>query len=263
MTSPAQNNGLPFSLMTINVRFGLADSGPHSWDNRKKAFASLLTVRRPDFIAMQEVNDFQATFFKSLLPEYGVIGERTPAPPFWQNVLIFYDRSWQCLKQDRFFLSLTPEVPSRMADSRWPRQCVMGRFRQNRHEITCVNTHFDFADHVQKKSALIILDRLAGFSPDDTPQFLAGDFNARPGSDCYRVFTGPQSQLSPPFADVFENDTSGTYHQFTGRPISNRVDWILWRHGARLTEKAVITDKFDGIYPSDHFPVYAAFDYHL
>ncbi len=259
MTSHAHTESLHFSLMTVNVRFGLADTGTHSWENRKDAFAALLTEWRPDFIAMQEVNDFQAAFFKTVLPDYGVIGERIPAPKFWQNVVIFYHRNWQCVKHDRFFLSHAPTIPSRMVDSRWPRQCVMGIFKKNDHRITCVNTHFDFDDHVQEESARIILDRLADFSPGPAPQFLCGDFNARPGSPCYQILT----QDNAPFSDVFGDDLSGTFHKFTGRAVSDRVDWILWRRGARLTNKKIITEPFDGVYPSDHFPVYAAFTYDL
>lgn len=250
--------------MTVNVRFGLADiGGPHDWDARKQAFIPLLTARRPDFIAMQEVNPFQAAYFQSLLPDYGVIGERSPAPAFWQDVLIFYHRQWRCVKQDRFFLSQTPDVPSRMADSRWPRQCVMGRFRREGHDITCANTHFDFADHVQRESARIILNRLSNFSPDPTPQLLAGDFNASPGAGCHRLLTEPGDLTTDPFDDVFADAHAGTVHKFTGRPVGDQVDWILWRHHLEVTGKAVITDNVDGIYPSDHFPVYAAFACHL
>jgi endonuclease/exonuclease/phosphatase family metal-dependent hydrolase len=264
MSTIEQKDGLRFSLMTVNVRFGLADGeGPHRWENRKQAFAPLLTARRPDFIAMQEVNHFQAAYFQSLLPDYGVIGGRTPAPPFWQDVLIFYRRDWRCLKQDRFFLSRTPDVPSRMVDSRWPRQCVMGRFRNDRQDITCVNTHFDFADQVQQQSARIILDRLSGFSPDPAPQLLTGDFNARPGDGCHRLLTEPGDLTADPFVDAFAGGHSGTVHKFTGCPVGDQVDWILWRHGLELSEKKIITDRFDGIYPSDHFPVYAAFVCHL
>ena len=259
MTSHAPKNSLRFSLMTVNVRFGLADTGIHSWDRRKNALGSLLTGWRPDFIAMQEVNDFQANFFKSLLPDYEVIGERTPAPSFWQNVLIFYHRDWQCLKQDRFFLSHTPDIPSRMVESRWPRQCVMGRFNKNGLPVTCINTHFDFADKVQQQSARILLERLADFSPDGHPQFLAGDFNAGPGSACHRILTETVDTSTVPFQDAFQGDAAGTVHKFTGKAVSDRVDWILWRQGARLTDKRIITDRFDGLYPSDHFPVYAAF----
>ncbi len=260
MTASASNNSVDFSLMTVNVRFGLADDdGPHSWINRKAAFAALLEKWRPDFIAMQEVNDFQLAFFSSILPDYGIIGRRDPAPPFWQNVLIFYHQRWQCQKHDRFFLSPTPDIPSRMVDSRWPRQCVMGAFRHNGRIITCVNTHFDFAEHVQKKSARIILERLAVFAPDTAPQILAGDFNAAPGSGCYRIFTQADGPAETAFSDAFKGDSAGTFHHFTGRPVSDRVDWILWRYHARLTEKTVITDNVDGVYPSDHFPVYAAF----
>jgi len=250
-----------FSVMTVNVRFGLADrDGPFRWENRQPAFRELFTAWTPDFIAMQEVNDFQADFFRSVLPGYDCLGQRRPAPSFWQNVLLFHKKEWQCRAQDYFFLSDTPTVPSRMPESRWPRQAVAGLFVKGSRRLICLNTHFDFAASVQQKSVAIVLDRLAGFSEDGTPEIIAGDFNAGPDSDCHSQFT-EGGTADPPFCDVFDDQNTGTFHNFTGRPVSERVDWILWRQNARLAKRQIITEPFAGTYPSDHFPVYAAFQY--
>jgi len=246
------------SVMSLNVRFGLADAGEHSWENRKPGFAALFEQYRPDFIGMQEVNGFQAAFFAGLLSDYHAIGKRAPAPAGWQDVLIFYHKSWNCRGCDRFFLSDTPDIPSRMPDSRWPRQCVIGAFEKEGLRTVCANTHFDFDAPVQVKSAAILLARLEKFSGPTLPALITGDFNAGPDSACHRAFTDPD-RLARPFFDPFDGDNTGTFHKFTGKPVSDRIDWILFRSLGGPTERRIITDRFADIFPSDHFPVYAAF----
>jgi len=123
--------GLTFRIMTLNLRFGRAEDGPNSWDNRKQRFIAFFEAHRPDFIGMQEVNDFQIDFLKKLLTEYHFIGQRSPAPDYWQDNLIFYKKEWKCGFHKRFFLSHTPSVPSRFAESKWPRQCVIGIFEKD------------------------------------------------------------------------------------------------------------------------------------
>lgn len=249
--------------MTFNLRFGLADDGPDAWERRKFAVASLLRERRPDFIAVQEVNDFQADFLRDRLPDYGCIGQRSPAPAYWQSNVIFHRRKWQSVRKDFFFLSRTPSFPSRFPGSRWPRQCVIGLFRRERRHWICANTHLDFDETVRVWSARLIVERLKGF-PAAEPAVLAGDFNASPDSPCHRVFSHPanheQSQRQAGFTNVFSSPFPGTYHGFTGKTDGDSIDWILFRGPIRLRCARVLTHRVEGRYPSDHFPVYAEFD---
>ena len=46
------------NVMTLNLRFGRADDGLNSWENRKERYVSFFQEYRPDFIGIQEVNDF-------------------------------------------------------------------------------------------------------------------------------------------------------------------------------------------------------------
>jgi len=250
----ADNCGRLFSVITLNLRFGRAEDGPNSWDNRKKRFISFFEKHRPDFIGMQEANDFQIVFLEKLLNEYHFIGQRSPAPPYWQDNVIFYKKEWECNFQERFFLSHTPSIPSRFADSRWPRQCVVGFFKKNSTSLICVNTHFDFDPSVQKQSAKIIIKKLNDFQKPETPVILTGDFNAKPGSLSYQEFTSKDA-----FREIFHGEYSGTYHGFTGECMKRHIDWILYRGALELVEKEIIAERYHGGFPSDHFPVFAQF----
>lgn len=242
-----------FSIITANLRFGRADDGPNGWEFRKNAMLRVFWEFDPDFISVQEANDFQATFISQNLPEYRFTGLRKSAPAFWQSNIIYYKKTWEMLDSAHFYLSPTPDSPSKYDDSKWPRQCTFGKFRKNKKTLVCANTHFDFLSKVQVRSARLILKKLRVFCPDD-PVVLTGDFNADPKSQCRKVLT------KGGFSDVFDNRFSGTHHRFTGRPDSGRIDWILYKGQlCPIKSKRKIIRKKYTRYPSDHFPVLAAF----
>jgi endonuclease/exonuclease/phosphatase family metal-dependent hydrolase len=249
------------SVLTLNLRFGLADNGSNSWQYRKRSFQPLFKKYRPDFIALQEANNFQIDDLSQILTEYTFIGKRTPAPSFWQNNIIFYKKNWRRICHEHFFLSPTPDIPSRSRKSRWPRQCTIGMFSKNNRAIICVNTHFDFDVAVQIESAGLIMERLSN-QPSDRPIVLTGDFNAPPTSPGHMIFTGQHQKFlvkEPYFKNAFKAPFPGTYHGFTGRPDGDHIDWILYRGRIVPEDCGVIQDTFGGIYPSDHFPLYAQF----
>ncbi len=255
-----------FTVLTLNLRFGLADDGPNSWSFRKKAFPLLFKKYPADFFAFQEANDFQADFLDETLKNYLYIGKREPAPSFWQNNLIFYQKEWKCVFKDHFFLSPTPDIPSRFGNSKWPRQCTMGVFEKSGFELIMISTHFDFDPVVQKDSAKIILQRLKKLNVK-TPAVIAGDFNTVPGSLCHKAFTGGDDEDKkeensgnlPYFRDAFKPPFSGTHHGFTGSKTGGHIDWILYRGNITPIKAEVIRDKPRGIYPSDHFPLRVVF----
>jgi len=58
------------SVLTLNLRFGLAADGPNGWRHRKDCFPSFLEKYRKDFIGLQEANDFQTDFISKILTDY-------------------------------------------------------------------------------------------------------------------------------------------------------------------------------------------------
>ncbi|MBU1172107.1 MAG: endonuclease/exonuclease/phosphatase family protein [Proteobacteria bacterium] len=247
-------NSMPITVMTLNLRFGLADDGKNSWEHRKVAYPKLFMQIRPDFIGVQEANNFQTDYLATVLDDYQYIGRREPSPDFWQNNIIFYKKPWVCRKSQHYFLSDTPHIQSQFPDSRWPRQCTIGLFEKKDRSLIHVNTHFDFKASVQMKSAALILDFLKDFH-EKTDTIITGDFNTTPESDTYKLF------IKSGFNDLFKNKHSSTFHGFTGKNLGGHIDWILFKGNLKGMDQSIIRESFVGIYPSDHYPVLSVFEF--
>jgi endonuclease/exonuclease/phosphatase family metal-dependent hydrolase len=241
-------------VMSLNLRFGLADDGPNSWTNRSAAYPELLRQHPCDFYAFQEANDFQISFLDDLLKDYGVIGWRRPAPEYWQNNVIFFHKQWRCLNHQHFYLSDTPDVPSQFCGSRWPRQCTIGTFIKGGRQLTVIDTHFDFEAEVQRRSALLIRKRLKDIAPA-WPVVLMGDLNAGPESSCLAVFTSSRDG----FKSALGPSNTGTHHGFKGESEGKAIDWILYQGKIQVRTAQVVTKMYCGYFPSDHFPLAAEF----
>ncbi len=240
------------TVMTVNLRFGLADDGDNRWSHRKHLMEQLLRRYPADLIGFQESNHFQTEFLSSILEGHHFFGWHNKSIERWQSDPIYYRKDWKCLRHKHRFLSETPEVESRLPGSKWPRQCVIGLFEWNGRQLIMANAHFDFDEPIQQRSAELLLGFLEDF-PQNAPVIITGDFNAKPGSSAYTVFTAAG------FSEVFENHYTSTFHEFTGKDTGYHIDWILYRGDLAPTNRKIITDSFDGRFPSDHYPVRAGF----
>ena len=62
------------------------------------------------------------------------------------------------------------------------------------------------------------------------------------------------------FQNAFKKPFPGTQHGFTGNLNGDHIDWILYRGKISIKDIMVVHDTVDGLYPSDHFPIYATFE---
>jgi len=255
-----RQDNIETTIMTMNLRFGLAQDGENGWQHRKSLVAELLEKYRSDFIGFQEVNHFQADFLTRTLSGYKVIGQHNKAIDRWQSNLIFFHPSWNCLEQKHYFLSDTPGVASKLTGSKWPRQCVIGLFQRENDQIIVANTHFDFDPVVQEKSAGLVIDFLTEF-PLGLPVIIVGDFNANPDSLAHILFKtqGFGMVFGPASGPVFNQGITTTFHGFEGRDTGKQIDWILYKGGLTPVFQQVVTDSFGNRFPSDHYPVRAGF----
>ncbi|MCW7753616.1 endonuclease/exonuclease/phosphatase family protein [Desulfobotulus sp. H1] len=240
-----------FSVITMNLRFGLADDGENSWRQRKKIYPDFLQRFRADIFCFQEANDFQVDFLKELLPDYQVLGCREGAPEQWQHNPVFVSSAFTVAGSRHFFLSDTPDVESRFEGSRWPRQGVLVQLDSSAGRFAVLNTHFDFAEDVQVKSAALMLSLLR-MNPENLPVLLAGDLNAGPCSAALELLTGGGEQR---FRNPFGADFPPTFHGFTGRGRGDQIDWILVSGPLEVKGMDRLDVSLGGLYPSDHFPV--------
>ncbi len=250
------------TLMTYNVRYGLADDGENSWEFRKEFLTSQINFYNPDFIGTQESLPFQIMYIDSQLPNHSFIGKSRDADGKGEYSAIFYNQDkFILIKEHTFWLSTTPNKASKDWDAAYPRICTYGLFKdkETQKEFWVINTHFDHVGKIaREKSAQLILEKIKEINTNNYPLIFMGDLNADPESSPITTLKSElndskEISLMKPFGP------NGTFNAFDfNKPVTERIDYIFVSKNKTLkvNKYAVLSDSKDLKYPSDHLPVY-------
>ena len=254
-------------VMSYNIRLDLPSDGPNWWENRKSRVTSLLNYYEADFVGCQEVLHRQLVYLDSNLNGYTHIGAgRDDGKEAGEYSPIFYKKDrYELLKSSTFWLSSTPDQPSKGWDAALNRVCTYGLFRhkQSQQEIWVFNTHFD---HVGKEarlaSAQLILEKIKELNVTNAPVILCGDLNARPEEAPVQLLSAALWNARDKSQLVYGDASTWNAFQFNKKP-EGCIDYIFTTPFPYLTVKkfATLTDSYDQKYPSDHFPVLATFQF--
>jgi len=250
------------SVMTYNVRYGLADDGENSWEYRKKELSNLIKSKEPDFLGTQEGLPFQISYINNAMPNYEFIGTDRDGNGKGENTAIFYNTSkYKVLKQHTFWLSPTQNKVSKGWDAAYPRICTYGLFtnKLTKQNFWVINTHFDHIGvEARKESALLILNKIEEINTKNYPLIFMGDLNAEPESK-------PVISLKTHLVDSKEvsiekpKGPDGTFNAFQfGIPVTKRIDYIFISNNntIQVNNYTVLNDSKESKYPSDHLPVF-------
>lgn len=261
---PLTANAGRFSAMSFNVRVDVETDGEDAWEHRDGNVASTIRLHAPALVGCQEVLADQGEDLRAALPEYEWIGlGRDGDAGSGEHVPVAYrpDR-YALLESGSFWISETPEEPGSTGwDANLPRIATWVRLRDRLadSELVFLNAHLDHrGERSRERGADLLVDRLETIA-DGSPTVVVGDLNCVPGSP-------PYERLASRFEDARETSTyghhgpTGTFHDFDGRP-GKRIDYVFV-DGIDVRQYATLTDRWNGRYPSDHFPVLAelAFD---
>ena len=130
-------------VMSYNIRHtGEAkDTGVKHWDARKFATINMIRTETPDVIGMQEVRADQKEFLIAELPEYqGVMESKTNT-----KFIMFRKDRFELLDQGNFWLSETPDVPSKGWGSTSERATLWVKLKELKtgKVFFVFNTHLD------------------------------------------------------------------------------------------------------------------------
>jgi endonuclease/exonuclease/phosphatase family metal-dependent hydrolase len=248
--------------MTYNIRYDDFDKTENSWINRKEPLTDLLTHYTPDIIGTQEGLKNQLEDIKAQLPGYQYVGiGRDSGDDKGEHTAIFYNGSkLECLYSSTFWLSNTPEVPSKGWDAAFNRICTYALFRLPKidQQLWVFNLHLD---HIGSKARLesinLLLDKIHELQANRPfPVIVMGDLNAEPSDP-------PIIRLKDDFVDGFDRSRRkpygpiGTYNAFDfSKKVERRIDYIFVQPDeVEVLEYSVIDDFQDFRYPSDHLPV--------
>ena len=250
------------SVMTYNVRYGLADDGENSWDYRKEFLASQINYNNPDFLGIQEGLPFQLFYIDSLMPQHRYIGiSRSVDGKGEYSAILYNQKKFEMLEQHTFWLSPTPTKSSKGWDAAYPRICTYGLFKDlnSKQKIWILNTHLDhIGEKAREESVLLILKKIKEINAENYPLVFMGDLNAEPDSKPISLLNAAlidtkAISITKPFGP------NGTFNNFEfDKPVTKRIDYIYVSKNNSITinKHAVLSDSKDLKYPSDHLPIF-------
>ena len=174
---------------------------------------------------------------------------------------IFYDKNkLEVVKSGTFWLSETPEKPSKGWDAAYNRVCTYALFKikKSGKKFMAMNVHFDhIGDLARVNSSKLILEKIKELNPQNLPLTLTGDFNLTDDTEPIRI-------VSKSLDNVYYNSKKphygpiGTFTAFDVNTVpKDRIDYIFVK-GFEVQSNRTINDRRENLlYPSDHFPILA------
>lgn len=259
------------TAMSFNLRVSRILDLHRSWTFRREAAAEVVKGQKPWLVGTQEGTARMLRDLDQLLPDYARIGAgRGKGGRGEHNAIYYHTKKLTLLEWGQFWLADHPERPgSRGWDGRLPRICTWARLRlaqQPSAVLMAYNTHLDhLGRHAKNAGALliwrVILEHRERFGP--SPVLLTGDFNAGPEHSAIRFLTGEEElgglrgELVNAFADP--RYAGSTFHGFLGGRKGQPIDYLFGGFGLAPLHGDVIRSRYNGRYPSDHYPVTAVF----
>lgn len=250
-------------VMSYNIRLDVKIDGENWWEKRKDKVAGLVNYYEADFVGLQEVVHNQLLYLKDSLTGYNFIGVgRDDGKEAGEYSCIFYKKDkYSVVEQSTFWLSPTPDIPSKGWDAALNRVCTYGLFKNNKTKklVWVFNTHFDHMGNLARlESAKLIIKKIHELNTKNYPVIVSGDFNSKPedGPSQYMMANMQNSRSISKLAYGAPDTWNG--FKFNEKP-NGCIDYIFVSKDDRISvlKFATITDSYDMKYPSDHFPVLA------
>lgn len=248
-------------VMTYNIRCGYCEdsSDVNNWSKRKFLLAYMIKTHNPDLIGLQEAEQFQIKDLVNMLDDYDWygVGREDGKEKGESAAILFRKNRFELENQNTLWLSETPELVSKGWDAALNRTLTIVKLKdlKSSKEFYYFNTHFDhIGEKARTESSKLIVNEM-NKSTNNLPIILSGDFNYTSKSDGYRIITATLSDASL----ISKTESVGGNISFNGfgKEIEpdNKIDFIFVNDKADVLNHTIDTTTYNGLYPSDHYPV--------
>ncbi|MDQ0109009.1 endonuclease/exonuclease/phosphatase family metal-dependent hydrolase/lysophospholipase L1-like esterase [Chitinophaga terrae (ex Kim and Jung 2007)] len=250
-------------VATFNLRLNIAYDSANAWPHRKEMVKDLIRYHGFDIFGVQEalidqMHDLDA------MGTYAHVGVgRNDGKEGGEFSAIFYNKEkYELVKSGNFWLSPTPEIPSKGWDAAYIRICTWAHLTEKTtgKEFYFFNTHFDNEGvQARENAARMILEKIQQLTGNRVPVVITGDFNSSPETSAYGAIIkqfrdAKLVSKTPPYGpDSTFQDFK--YHNWTKVVREGRIDFVFVNDNIEVLNYAVLTDSRDLRFPSDHFPV--------
>lgn len=268
----SQNTAAPcfITVMSFNMKRNYLSFGKNCWEKRAALVAQVIRQSHPDILGTQELTTASLGDLERLLPEYRVVGQGRGGGTFGEFSAVFFLRErFRLVSDQTFWLSATPERPSRGWLALFPRICTTCRLVLAENPaitLQVYNTHLDHISYLARVNGLKLIIRQI-FENEllygKTPVVLMGDFNATPASKTLRSLELRLTEVYPlenSYNQLLQNGSSPigrSYHGFHGAVDGNPIDYIFTSKDIVPRAVSIQRDRVDSAFPSDHYPVVA------
>lgn len=262
-------------ITTLNLLHDQIRNSLPSWTARRVRAIATLRALASDLVCLQEVSLRQLDDLRSDLPEYEVCAGRPGGPVRiapWLRVLTPLARGWwgdyvehgelcpillrrgavERIAERSEPLAPPPRV---LVTAATPHVVTSVRFRivATGAEATIFNTHLGLLPWRKRDEAERLLT-IMNHEPRRGPQFVAGDFNARPDSPLLNDLRA--AGFHDLWQDARERHGSESSYDtlawLFGRP---RIDFVMARPAMAVARAGIMEYARGDVAPSDHHPV--------
>jgi len=272
LTAPEPASDGSVCIMTANIRrkekffaTAEADVGDHRWRRRAKYFLRTIAAVSPDIFGTQEALPSQYKCLVKYLKGYGgVVTYRDDCGARSESCPIFYsEKRFEFLTSGTFWLS---EHPDEVYSLSWgAKECRIATYVILKDKLTdktlaAFNAHVEFRPEMGRDQELRVLAeqlRKIGSEQGADRIVLFGDLNTDKHTEDGREAMRPIDDILKD-AKTFDGmeDYGATFHGYDLKP-SESVDYIYLPEDVTVLELTKVVRKYDGVYPSDHYPIYA------
>jgi endonuclease/exonuclease/phosphatase family metal-dependent hydrolase len=244
------------TVVSANVRcYTSGDRGERNWYRRAPLMVQTLIDANADIIGLQECMNIHYDCISKALQGYGSFIDYREKGVSPEGCPIFYNLAkFELIDKGSFWLSETPEKMSKGWGAACYRICSYAVLKQKSDgkELAVFNTHLDHvSEEARIKGIVLVMKKLEAFG--GMPCVIMGDLNDFERSETYksavRLFDDAKYKTD-------DTDSGYTYHGYGEVQSGGSIDYFLIsKTGIEVLQYKVIRTTYDGVYPSDHYPI--------
>jgi len=264
--APPAPDSLRVATYNVHYIWMGRETGPWSvgdWDRRKAPVQAAFRALEADIVGFQEMESFgrgmapqnlTLDYLRDQNPDYTAAAQGDPTE-FPSTQPIFYRHDRLTLRDEGwFFFSDTPDVIySRTFNGSWPAFASWAEFEDAEGKVFRVyNLHTEYRSASNRQLAVALVAERIAEPMTRMPVFVIGDFNAVQYSTTLRIMEDA--------GVAFHSPWGSTFHLNRGLNLFPAIDHLGTTAGIERSGGVfAMRDKFDGEWPSDHYPVVGDF----
>lgn len=244
----------------------------YRWEVRKHRLINAIKDIDYDIFAAQEVDTTMIRELPVLFAEAGLDYKIFIFSPYREDggvgnkaqAIIYNPDRLEMLDDHHFWFSETPDVMSGGWDEMKFRRgacCCTFLDKKTGNKFFLMSSHMPLGKVANLNAATLINERAKKYNESKLPAIFLGDLNTRPESESSKIL---RTYWSDVYMILPSDKRSGPHGTFNSHNVKKdmekapRIDYI-YLYGGSITplNYCCFTRLYDGLYPSDHCPVYS------